>query len=367
VNDTGTSGLQPEAGPERKVLDLELLQEVTGHRFQDPSLLALALTHESYSNERSNGPENNERLEFLGDAVLGVVVCRYLYDRHPDLPEGRLAQIKAHLVSTSCLARLARNLGLGEHILLGRGETLAHGEGRRNILADTLEALIGALYLDGGLDVVVRFVLSLLQEAMDRMEGSQKDFKSLLQECTQRLHKSLPDYEVVREEGPPHERVFVVQVGFLGEILGQGQGRSKREASQKAACEALEVLRGRAGFDLGSGGPAGGTGRWGGAGDRVLMDFPIQSDATGVSFAVRVIPRAQKEGFHGVREGALMVRLAAPPVEGRANAALQALLAAALGVRRSQISLRTGEKSRTKIVRVEGVRPEAVRALADGA
>ncbi len=97
------------------------------------------------------------------------------------------------------------------------------------------------------------------------------------------------------------------------------------------------------------------------------MDFPIQSDATGVSFAVRVIPRAQKEGFHGVREGALMVRLAAPPVEGRANAALQALLAAALGVRRSQISLRTGEKSRTKIVRVEGVRPEAVRALADGA
>jgi len=230
--------------------DLEQLQEVLVHRFLDPDLLDLALTHESYSNERHCPFGNNERLEFLGDAVLGLVVCRYLYDRHSDLPEGRLAQIKAHLVSTSCLARLARNLGIGQHILLGRGETLAHGEGRRNILADTLEALIGALYLDGGLDAAGRFVLSLLQDAMDRMEGSQKDFKSLLQECTQRLHKSLPDYEVLREEGPPHDRVFVVQVRFLGECLGQGQGRSKREASQNAASEALEALRRRAGFDL---------------------------------------------------------------------------------------------------------------------
>jgi ribonuclease-3 len=250
VNDTGTPSLRREAVPECKDPAPDLLEELTGHRFQDPTLLALALTHESYSNERHHGPESNERLEFLGDAVLGLVVCRYLYDRHPDLPEGRLAQIKAHLVSASCLARQARKLGLGEHIRLGRGETLAHGEGRRNILADTLEALIGALYLDGGLAVAGRFVLSLLQDAMDRMEGSQKDFKSLLQECTQRLHKLLPDYEVLREEGPPHERVFVVQVGFLGEILGRGQGRTKREASQNAACEALGTLRRRAGFDL---------------------------------------------------------------------------------------------------------------------
>ena len=210
MNDTGTPSLQREAVPEYNDPAPDLLQELTGHRFQDPSLLALALTHESYSNERHHGTESNERLEFLGDAVLG----------------------------------------LGEHIRLGRGETLAHGEGRRNILADTLEALIGALYLDGGLAVAGRFVLSLLQEAMDRMEGSQKDFKSLLQECTQRLHKLLPDYEVLREEGPPHERVFVVQVGFLGEILGRGQGRTKREASQNAACEALGALRRRAGFDL---------------------------------------------------------------------------------------------------------------------
>ncbi len=246
----GPVGPQVESGPRGADPDLELLQELVGHRFSEPSLLELALTHESYANERERGPENNERLEFLGDAVLGLVVCSYLYDRHPELSEGPLAQIKAHLVSTACLARQARKLGLGEHILLGRGETLAHGEGRKNILADTLEALIGALYLDGGMPAARRFVLDLLRDAMDRMEGSQKDFKSLLQEQTQRLHKSLPDYEVLREEGPPHERVFLVQVGYRGEPLGQGQGRSKRAASQKAAREALDLLRRRAGFDL---------------------------------------------------------------------------------------------------------------------
>jgi ribonuclease-3 len=250
VSDTGNTSLQFEAIPECRSPSPDLLQELTGHRFQDPSLLALALTHESYSNELNNAVESNERLEFLGDAVLGLVVCSYLYDRHPDLSEGRLAQIKAHLVSASCLAGQARKLGLSEYIRLGRGETLAHGEGRRNILADTLEALIGALYLDGGLAVAGRFVLSMLQEPMDRMEGSQKDFKSLLQECTQRLCKLLPDYEVLSEEGPPHERVFVVQVSFLGETLGRGQGPTKREASQNAACEAMGMLWSRAGFDL---------------------------------------------------------------------------------------------------------------------
>lgn len=238
-----------EASAQREA-DLEGLQEILGHRFGDPGLLELALTHESYANERQLETGNNERLEFLGDAVLGVVVCRYLYERHPRLPEGRLAQIKAHLVSTSYLAREARAMHLGDYLLLGRGEDLSEGRTRKNVLADTLEAVIGALYMDGGLTVAEPFVLGLLQEAMDIMEGSQKDFKSLLQEHTQRLHKSLPRYLVVEEEGPPHDRMFQVEVDFLGEVLGSGSGPSKREASQKAAQQALDVLRRRAGFDL---------------------------------------------------------------------------------------------------------------------
>lgn len=242
-----------EASPEgtgAREADLDRLQDVLGHRFADRSLLELALTHESYANERQLDTGNNERLEFLGDAVLGLVVCQYLYERHRGLSEGRLAQIKAHLVSTSHLAREARAMNLGDYLLLGRGEDLSEGRSRRNVLADTLEAVIGALYLDGGLPVVQPFVLGLLQEAMDLMEGSQKDFKSLLQEHTQRLHKSLPRYLVVAEDGPPHDRMFRVEVDFLGEVLGTGAGRSKREASQKAAQQALEVLRRRAGFDL---------------------------------------------------------------------------------------------------------------------
>lgn len=241
--DTGQGGLGAERG-------VDHLQDLIGYRFRNPELLALALTHESYANERQLDTGNNERLEFLGDAVLGLVVCRYLYERHARLSEGRLAQIKAHLVSTSYLARKARALDLGAYLRLGRGEDLSEGRNRRNVLADTLEALIGALYLDGGLEVTEPFVLSLLREAMDNMEGSQKDFKSLLQEHTQRLHKSLPHYQVVEEEGPPHDRLFQVQVEFLGEVLGEGSGRSKRDASQKAAQQALETLRGRLGFDL---------------------------------------------------------------------------------------------------------------------
>lgn len=230
--------------------ELDELQELLGYRFRDRGLLELALTHESYANERQLETGNNERLEFLGDAVLGLIVCQYLYERHPGLSEGRLAQIKAHLVSTTHLAREARAMQLGNYLLLGRGEDLSEGRSRKNVLADTLEAVIGALYLDGGLTVAEPFVLRLLQQAMDVMEGSQKDFKSLLQEHTQRFHKSLPQYVVVGEEGPPHERLFRVEVDFLGEVLGSGSGRSKREASQKAAQQALDKMWARAGFDI---------------------------------------------------------------------------------------------------------------------
>lgn len=220
--------------------DLDELQLNLGYCFQDHSLLQLALQHESYANEQAEGAHSNERLEFLGDAVLGMLVSSYLYHRHTDEPEGKLAQMKAFLVSTGHLAEKARGLELGGHVRLGRGEVLAEGRERVNLLADAYEALIGAVYLDGGLPAAEAVTMRHFREDMDDLSGARKDYKSLLQELTQRHFKALPIYEVVREEGPPHDRTFQVQVQFASHVLGEGSGRSKREASQKAAHQALE-------------------------------------------------------------------------------------------------------------------------------
>lgn len=175
--------------------------------------------------------------------MLGLVVAGYLYHRFPDLPEGRLAQIKAQLVSTAHLALKARELGLGAHVLLGRGEQLSAGRKRVSLLADALEAVVGAVYLDGGFEAAENLVLKFLQSDMDLGEGLRRDYKSLLQETTQKHFKTLPDYRVIKEEGPPHDRTFQVQVVFGGEVLGEGSGPSKREASQEAAREALDKVR----------------------------------------------------------------------------------------------------------------------------
>jgi ribonuclease-3 len=222
---------------------LEELEKEIGYTFRDRSLLELAMTHESYANERRLPSGSNERLEFLGDAVVGLVVSRYLYERHPRLAEGRLAQMKAHLVSASYLAEQARQLDLGRFLRLGRGEATSTGRNRRNLLADAFEALVGALYLDGGMEAAQPFVLRHFREAVDRMEGLRKDFKSLLQEHTQKHFKTLPLYEVMDESGPPHQRIFTVRVYFGDQILGEGTGRSKREAGQEAARQALEKLK----------------------------------------------------------------------------------------------------------------------------
>jgi len=222
------------------VSDLDELQLNLGYCFQDLSLLQLALQHESYANEQTDNSRSNERLEFLGDAVLGMLVSSYLYHRHPEEPEGKLAQMKAFLVSTGHLAEKARTLELGHHVRLGRGEVLAEGRERVNLLADAYEALIGAIYLDGGLPAAETVTMRHFREDMDDLSGARKDYKSLLQELTQRHFKALPVYEVVKEDGPPHDRVFQVQVQFASHVLGEGSGRSKREASQKAASQALE-------------------------------------------------------------------------------------------------------------------------------
>ncbi len=230
--------------------DLGTLQQKIDYHFQDISLLELALTHESYSNEHNFECGNNERLEFLGDSVLGMIICLYLYKRHPKANEGRMAQVKGLIASTSYLADKARVMKIGEYLKMGRGELLSRGYDKSNVLADVMEAVIGAIYLDGGFEPAQRFVLSMLKTAMDNMEGSQRDYKSLLQEFSQKSFHILPIYQVVKEEGPAHDRFFQIEVSLAGKVLGSGEGHTKQNAGQIAAEQALRLLRLQMGFDL---------------------------------------------------------------------------------------------------------------------
>ena len=208
---------------------------------EDPALFEMALRHESSSRDEPPGRPSNERLEFLGDSVLGLVVCHYLYRHHPELPEGNLATMKAALVSAEQLAAKARDLELGPCIELGRA---AQGDARErvNLLADAFEAVLGAIYLDRGLEAARDFIEQQMGPELSAAGQLKRDFKSQLQEVTQRDHRCLPSYEVLQEEGPPHNRTFLLRVVVDGRELGQGQGKSKREAAQNAARAALQTL-----------------------------------------------------------------------------------------------------------------------------
>lgn len=227
--------------------DRSALDAALGVRLADRDLLELALTHRSHAFE-AGGLPTNERLEFLGDAVLGVVVTDWIYHRFPDAPEGRLAKVRAAAVNAQSLAEVARGLCLGSHVLLGRGEELSGGRDKASILADTLEAVIGAVYLDGGMDeardLVVRLFADLLEELALRRESL--DYKTSLQELTAASFATLPTY-VVTDDGPDHEKWFTAEVRVDGDALGRGQGRSKKEAEQIAAAEAYRALLARAG------------------------------------------------------------------------------------------------------------------------
>ncbi len=226
------------------------MEKVLGYSFKDRSLLLLALTHESYAHEAENKVGNQERLEFLGDSVLELIVRHYLYLRHPHQNEGTLTQVKAHNVKTQTLAELADNLGYYEHMLVGRGERNSDSRHRVNVLADTFEAVLGAMYLDGGLEPCRVFVLGLLKPSLDNLVGTRSDFKSHLQEYTQSVFKTTPRYETVGEEGPPHARIFTMQA-YLDELfLGEGTGPSKTDASRSAAELGLKYLYSAAGFDF---------------------------------------------------------------------------------------------------------------------
>ena len=224
---------------------MKTIEEKISYRFRDPELLRQALTHSSYANERGWGRLGcNERLEFLGDSILGYFTAEYLYRGYPDKPEGEMTKLRAELVCETSLAKVAETLALGEALLLGRGEELGGGRGRPSITADAVEALLAAIYLDGGAEEARRFVYTFILSNAPRAarEGSH-DFKTLLQELVQRDGAESPLYRMTGESGPDHCKVFSAEVLVDGRALGEGSGRSKKEAEQNAARDALEKLK----------------------------------------------------------------------------------------------------------------------------
>jgi ribonuclease III len=227
--------------------EFETLQQAIAYRFRDRGLLEHAMTHTSRANEDvSGGVRDNESLEFLGDAVLGFLIADLLFNEFPEHDEGQKSKIKAALVSTTTLARLAERLSLGEHLLLGRGEEKTGGRQKQALLADGYEALIAAIYLDGGVEHVRAFVArefaTLVDEAR-RVGAAGQDYKSALQELVQSRNEPLPEYRLIGTVGPDHRKLFQVEVVVNGEPVAEASGTSKKEAEQEAAKLALEKLQ----------------------------------------------------------------------------------------------------------------------------
>lgn len=230
--------------------NVQQLEKLLEHTFRDRSLLAQALTHPSYLHEVSEGDGGDyQRLEFLGDAVLGLLLAEMLYVRYPDWDEGALSQLRSRLAGQDVLADRARRLGIGGFVMLGRGEEQTAGREKDSILADILEALIAALYRDGGLQAARSLVAGLFDElaAAPELLVLGRDSKSELQEYLSSHDSSPPEYRLVEESGPPHDRLFRFQVLVDGRVVGAGQGKSKKIAQQAAAAEALGTLKSAAG------------------------------------------------------------------------------------------------------------------------
>lgn len=219
-------------------VDFKELQGKLSHIFKDEGLLLQALTHKSYANEKKGIIKDNERLEFLGDAVLDLSISHLIMERFPDLPEGEMSKLRASVVNEISLAALAEEIGLQQYILLGRGEERSSGRRKPSILADALEAVIAAIYLDGGFDAAFKTVSSLFSKLLS-MTGQYADFKTRLQEMTQERLKCMPVYTLKGASGPDHARSFEVELHIEGKLSGTGKGRTKKEAEQEAAKEAL--------------------------------------------------------------------------------------------------------------------------------
>jgi ribonuclease-3 len=222
--------------------NLRELERAIGHTFQNTRYLETAVTHSSFANERGKGVANNERQEFLGDAVLSIVVSDYLFKRFL-LAEGDLTKLRASLVCEKSLCGFAGELGLGNYLLLGKGEGMTGGAKRPSILADAFEAVIAAIYLDGGFDAAASFVIPFVERALDgELEIGFRDYKTELQEIVQRNPDESVHYMLVDESGPDHDKCFEVEALLHSNVLGRGIGRSKKAAEQAAAKEVLRLM-----------------------------------------------------------------------------------------------------------------------------
>ncbi len=229
-------------------INLNGLQETIGIQFNNDTLLRQALVHDSFLHENPDFElPSNERLEFLGDALLDFIVGEYLYEQHPEMNEGKLTRLRAALINASTLARFARSIDLGQHIYLSHGEDDPGGRGRVGLLSDAFEALVAAIYLDAGLEATRDFLIALVEPEAGRIveSGLEGDPKGRLQEWTQREQGAMPEYRAVKEQGPVHAKEFTVEVLVSGEVYGRGQGRSKQVAEEEAAKEALEEIERR--------------------------------------------------------------------------------------------------------------------------
>jgi ribonuclease III len=223
---------------DKLIKDLEL-------NFNDHELLKRSLTHRSLLNEKKNkNLKHNERLEFLGDAVLELIISEYLFHKYPDRPEGELTSFRAAIVNTSSLAEVSQKLEIGEHLLMSKGEEMTGGREKEYLLANALEAVLGAIYLDQGYDAAKIFVIKHLTPKIEDIVKYRLDIdpKTKLQERSQRILKRTPSYKVIGEEGPDHEKIFTVVVKMNGKIYGKGEGANKQKAEENAAIEALEKL-----------------------------------------------------------------------------------------------------------------------------
>ena len=226
-------------------LNTSSLEEKIGYRFINGTYLDLALTHSSYSNEaKDRGEGCNERLEFLGDSVLSFITSRYLYESFPSLPEGEMSRVRASAVCEKTLCKFALGISLGDYLFLGHGEEVQNGRKRPSILADAFEALLAAIYLDGGIEPVRKFLLPIVSEEINAIvsSGADADYKTVLQQFIQQERGSLLEYVTVGESGPAHDKTFEVQVRLNGNVIGSGVGSSKRKAEQQAAKEALRLF-----------------------------------------------------------------------------------------------------------------------------
>ncbi len=220
--------------------NLKALENELGYTFQNPALLDRALTHSSYANERE-ALGDNERLEFLGDSVLGFITAEYLFSEHKGVPEGELTRLRAYAVCEKSLDVYAREIGLGDYLLLGKGEERTGGRERASVLSDAFEAVIAAIYLDGGMEAAKKFVLRFVHPYVEAKPVF-KDYKTMLQEVTQKNPGETLEYVLVSESGPDHDKHFEVEVHLNSNVIGRGSGPSKKKAEQDAAHEALALM-----------------------------------------------------------------------------------------------------------------------------